>query len=207
MGRENRKAQIQEIQIYQVEPSPEGIFEYTLGYFGIPIPPECSQLYADLLLGLAPKETSPVLAAYVPIIECSDEWPTQTFDVLIRKTFVRKDLFRQTYERELILGYSRYPEYLQDFLKFFWDYTDDNTFLVFPYANESLQPMVDNFLDDIGANNHNELNILKDFPWVASKGWSGDWINIFSKTNIFLEIKNILESNPQWKVKETPSPL
>jgi hypothetical protein len=174
-------------------PSGEKFYEHHIGDFvevdgsfitSICFSIEDAQWVARLLLCFA--EVSLVAVGVYPWVEAAWEsliahgWTTMS-----TKTFVRHRWLRSAGSHRWDVGRADSEQNLADIIHWAWTLPGRDTLLFIPISDTrvaAIEPLVREFRDDQEENGENELRLLKFYPVVASRGFEGRYLRIFSTT-------------------------
>jgi hypothetical protein len=145
---------------------------------------EDAQWVARLLLRFA--DVSLVAVAVYPWVEAA--WEALTahgWASMSTKTFVRHRWLRSAGSQRWDVGRADSEQKLAEIIHWAWTLPGRDTLLFIPISDKSaaaIGPLVTEFQDDQEENGENELRLLRYYSVVASRGFEGRYLRIFSTT-------------------------
>jgi hypothetical protein len=129
-------------------------------------------------------EASLIAVAVYPWVEAAWESLTrQDWTTMTTKTFVRHRWLGSAGSNRWVIGRAHSAQKLEEIIHWAWTLPGRDTLLFVPMVSTdvaNIWPLANEFLDDQEENGANEIRLLKHYPVVASRGFEGRYLRVFS---------------------------
>ena len=152
-----------------------------LGYFDCSINEDEAILISDLAWEFRKPEQDVLLSCYT---FDHPEW-TQIeklgWQILAKKTFVRKAIFPRRVEYPLVIGHCPSKECLSKALGLAWNISGNETVIVLVGDRTKVDSVLETYVDNIGNLENNELCWVTKWPFVFSRDHDGLTVRAYTQ--------------------------
>ncbi len=126
---------------------------------------------------------SEIVIALYPWLDSSwESLSASGWTTMHEQTFVRHRWLGRAGSHRWVVGRARSAEKLVEIIHWGWTLPGRDTLLFIPTSELDIRPLVESFEDDQEDNDANEIRLLHDYPTVASRGFEGRYLRVFSTT-------------------------
>lgn len=156
-------------------------WEFSLGPIGAFLQAQEAELLGRLSLSLAGGGNDVFCALY---LMDAKRWPDASstgWMELSRRTYVRKGLFGAANELVFVVGKVVGLEALKKVIAYGWNSAGGESFHVLLGGAAAITAGFQSFVDDVGADDENEKELIRHFPTVLSRDHDGNHLHILSR--------------------------